>query len=267
MYNIAIGHGAGDSVTTGKFNTIIGPLAGDSLQDDDHNVMIGYASGTAAQSDNNVFVGGSSGANVSTGAGNVCIGSSAGNSTVLLTTGGSNVIIGLNARTVANSTDNSIVIGEAVTGVGSNNFTFGTGTTDSNIAHGATTITAPSDERYKENIANSSAGLSFINDLRPVTFQWKKEKDVPSDHRAYVADSDKRVMNSNGETNHGFIAQEVKTAIDNHAELKDGFDMWSEEVADGEGGRQRVAPAALIPMLVKAIQELSAEIETLKSGG
>ena len=32
-------------------------------------------------------------------------------------------------------------------------------------------------------------------------------------------------------------------------------------------GTQQVAPSALIPMLVKAIQELSAEIEKLKSGG
>ena len=86
-------------------------------------------------------------------------------------------------------------------------------------------------------------------------------------HRSYVEGSDERVMNSDGEINHGFIAQEVKTAIDNHSELKDGFDMWSEENIEGGGGRQRVAPAALIPILVKAIQELSAEIETLKSGG
>ena len=97
-----------------------------------------------------------------------------------------------------------------------------------------------------------------------MTFQCKKEKDVPSDHRSYVAGSEKRVMNSNGETNHGFIAQEVKAAIDNHTEIKDGFDMWMEDDADG---RQRVAPAALIPMLVKAIQELSAEVDKLKSGG
>ena len=27
-------------------------------------------------------------------------------------------------------------------------------------------------------------------------------------------------------TNHGFIAQEVKEAVDNHPELKDGFKMW-----------------------------------------
>ena len=27
--------------------------------------------------------------------------------------------------------------------------------------------------------------------------------------------------------NHGFIAQEVKAVIDNHSDIKDGFDMWT----------------------------------------
>ena len=153
-------------------------------------------------------------------------------------------------------------MGTGVTGVGGDNFTFGRGSLDSNIAFGATSITAPSDERYKENIEDSTAGLSFINDLRPVTFQWKKEKDIPSDHRAYVEDSENRVINDY--TNHGFIAQEVKTVIDNHSEIKDGFDMWAEDPIDK---RQRLGPTSLIPMLVKAIQELSAEVEKLKSGG
>jgi hypothetical protein len=40
--------------------------------------------------------------------------------------------------------------------------------------------------------------------------------------------------------------------------------MWSEDPTDG---RQRLGDGALIPMLVKAIQELSAEVDKLKSGG
>ena len=64
----------------------------------------------------------------------------------------------------------------------------------------------------------------------------------------------------NGKYNHGFIAQEVKEVIDRH-DFKEGFDMWSE---DGEDGRQRIGETALIPILVKAIQELSAEVEKLK---
>ena len=37
--------------------------------------------------------------------------------------------------------------------------------------------------------------------------------------------------------------------------------MWSQDEADG---RQRIGQTALIPILTKAIQELSAEVEELK---
>ena len=76
----------------------------------------------------------------------------------------------------------------------------------------------------------------------------------------YSEGSEERVMN--GKYNHGFVAQEVKEVIDNNSDIKDGFDMWSEDDADG---RQRIGETALIPMLVKSIQELSAEVEQLKS--
>ena len=63
-------------------------------------------------------------------------------------------------------------------------------------------------------------------------------------------------------TEHGFIAQEVKAAIDAHSEIEDGFDMWKK---DDDDGRQRLGSTALIPILVKAIQELSVEINALKA--
>jgi len=65
----------------------------------------------------------------------------------------------------------------------------------------------------------------------------------------------------NGKYNHGFIAQEVKEVIDNHPEIKEGFGMWSEDDADGA---QRIGEGALVPMLVKSIQELSAKVEDLE---
>jgi hypothetical protein len=64
-----------------------------------------------------------------------------------------------------------------------------------------------------------------------------------------------------GRTNHGFIAQEVKAAMDNHPEIKEGFGMWKEK-ADGT---QTVADGNLVPMLVTAVQELSAEVNTLQA--
>ena len=138
--------------------------------------------------------------------------------------------------------------------------TFGNATTDIRAAHGNTTWSAPSDERLKEEITTSTAGLSFVNDLRPVTYKWKKEKDIPTSLAGYVEGSEKRYKTDN--TEHGFIAQEVKTAIDAHSEIKDGFDMWSQ---DSEDGRQRVADGALIPILVKAVQELSAKNDALEA--
>ena len=77
--------------------------------------------------------------------------------------------------------------------------------------------------------------------------------------KAYKEGSEERTMN--GKYNHGFIAQEVKEVIDNH-NLKEGFDMWTEDEADG---RQRVAPASLMPLMVKALQELSTQVKELKT--
>jgi hypothetical protein len=65
----------------------------------------------------------------------------------------------------------------------------------------------------------------------------------------------------NSDTNHGFIAQEIKAAIDLHPEIKDGFKLWDER----DDGGQEVAEAALIPVLVKALQELSAKNDALEA--
>ena len=82
---------------------------------------------------------------------------------------------------------------------------------------------------------------------------------MPDTFRHYEKDSSDQYKNSF--TNHGFIAQEVKTAIDAHSEIKDGFNFWNER----EDGSQEVAETALIPVLVKAIQELSAKVTTLEA--
>ena len=67
-------------------------------------------------------------------------------------------------------------------------------------------------------------------------------------------------MFKSSQTQHGFIAQEIKAAIDADSSIADGFKLWD----DREDGSQEVAEAALIPVLVKAIQELTARLETLE---
>jgi trimeric autotransporter adhesin len=254
--NTAVGSGALANCTTGTRNTAMGKNSATALTTATDVSAIGRNALLACTTgSNNIAMGTNCLDSVTTGANNTAVGSLTGDD---LTTGSQNVAVGGSLAFSAVGATNQTVMGYAVTCVGNGNFTFGDGTTDSNIANGATSITAPSDVRLKEDIQDEKVGLDFINDLRPVTFQWKKEKDVPSEMKAHVVDSEKRVMN--GKYNHGFIAQEVKEVIDNY-DLKDGFDMWTEDETDG---RQRIGEASLMPLMVKAVQELSAKVEELE---
>jgi len=275
-YNTGIGYSAGNLITTGVDNTFIGALAGDATTTSNYNTGVGSgALGLNTTGATNTAVGRNSLRDCSTGSNNsalgdnalnavteggtnVGIGNSAGSSGVGLTTGSQNVIVGDYSHTSAVDSTNQIVMGYNVVGSGNGTITVGNATTDSTMTLGGTTWSAPSDLRYKKNIEDSTAGLSFINDLRPITFEWKNEGDLPEGHNARVEGSTTPYNNPN--TNHGFVAQEVKTAIDNHSEIKNGFSMWSEDEADD---KQRVADGYLVPMLVKAIQEQSALITAL----
>ena len=60
-------------------------------------------------------------------------------------------------------------------------------------------------------------------------------------------------------TMHGLIAQEVKQALDN-ADV-DTFSGWKER----SDGSQTVSREMFIMPLIKAVQQLSAEVESLKA--
>ena len=240
--NVALGGGAGYSVTSGADNTTLG-------------VNAGYAITTGVR---NVCVGKFAGGYLTTGGDNTIVGFNAGTEAVQLATGSQNVIIG-NYADVSSGTGAvaANIFGYDVNGA--NDFTtVGNGTDDIRAAHGTATWATVSDERVKKDIADSTVGLNFINELRPVTFNYKNKGDVPKEFRGYEEGSTETYKYST--TNHGFIAQEVKAVIDNHTDIADGFKLWDVR----ETGQQEVAEAALIPMLVKAIQELSAEVEKLK---
>tara|TARA_R110002020_G_scaffold72128_2_gene185658 strand:- start:1682 stop:3418 length:1737 start_codon:yes stop_codon:yes gene_type:complete len=261
MYNTAVGYEAGNDITTGTSNVFVGGLAGDALTTGSRNVALGYATLTDCTHSGNGYntcVGYEAGNSIVGGEQNTIVGANAGN---VLTSANRCTVVGYNCETSASGAFDQTVLGNEVTASGNSTFTFGTGSSDSAIGNGGTSISAPSDQRYKESIETSTAGIGFINDLRPVTYKWKMEKDIPTDHRAYVKDSTTRVMNAKDELYHGFIAQEVKAVVDNHSEIKNYDELWSEN----DDGRQRLAPAFLIPMLTKAIQELSAKNDALEA--
>lgn len=152
-----MGYAAGYYVTTGANNALFGANAGYNL------------TGT-----NNTILGAGAGTNMTDSGNNVIIGHNAGYGATPITTGSANVMVGVSTDVSAATGNYQIALGYNVTCTGNENFTFGNNTTDSNIAAGATTITAPSDVRLKEEIEDEKVGLNFINELRPVTFRWKK---------------------------------------------------------------------------------------------
>ena len=103
----------------------------------------------------------------------------------------------------------------------------------------STSITGISDVRHKENIRDLDTGLSAVLALKPRRFDWKEGKGIDRKDQP------------------GFIAQEVEKVLPELVEL------WTESQED-KNEYKGIRLADMIPTLVKAIQELSAEIETLK---
>jgi hypothetical protein len=225
-YNTAVGFAAGNNVSTGTNNTVVGGLAGLLLNQGSSNCFFGKDAGDTT------------------------------------TTGDKNICIGQNANNGSASGDHAIVIGHDISG-SSNDFSFGKASnivsndfdTDANWSRS-------SDQRLKKNIANSTLGLSFINALRPVKYNWKPNNELDSSDsqlaHLYKENAEDNEMNTEA-TMYNFIAQEVKAALD-AAGVSD-FSGWSED----QWGVQQVSREMFIMPLVKAVQELTARIEALES--
>ena len=103
-----------------------------------------------------------------------------------------------------------------------------------------------SDIRLKEQIVPTTLGLDFINDLNPVSYKWKKKKENKLD-----------------QTHYGIIAQEVVETLKkygiNSIEEFGGITHGGEE-EDYYGARYK----EFVPILIKAVQELSDEVKQLK---
>jgi hypothetical protein len=139
-----------------------------------------------------------------------------------------------------------------------------TGQADSNVTIGSSagkiynaftvnaTWTQTSDGRLKTNINDDSLGLSFINRLRPVTFNWKASPDIdPS--LPYYKETNERDTTT---VIHGLIAQEVKAALD--AEGCSTFNGWD---AGNDDTIQAISREMFISPLIKAMQELSTALD------
>ena len=100
-----------------------------------------------------------------------------------------------------------------------------------------------SDRRLKDNIQPNTLGLDFVNDLNPVSYKWKDEGVDTSTH-------------------YGIIAQDIIETLKDYG--IDSLDDFGGIVLDTEKDRYGARYTEFIPILIKAVQELSAEIKELK---
>jgi Chaperone of endosialidase len=141
----------------------------------------------------------------------------------------------LTASAASTSAENTYIVYS--TGASAYRFYVGLGGT---VNATNTTISAISDQRLKENVQDLDVGLDKIMALKPRKFDWKegKGKDIKGDR--------------------GWIAQEFEQVF------PDMIDTWMDKAPEGEEPYKSVR-ADLIPVLVKAMQEQQAIINSLKA--
>jgi hypothetical protein len=147
-----------------------------------------------------------------------------------LTTGSNNTVIGNGADVAAAASSNSVTLGNSSITV---------------IRAQVTTITALSDARDKTDVTALPIGLDFIKSLNPVKFTWQMRQ--PNEVK-------------DGTSEAGFIAQELQEAQEK-ADASDYLGL----VYDENPEKLEASPGKLVPVLVKAIQELCARVEELES--
>ena len=247
--NIGIGKNALDACTSGASNIAIGKDALSATDTESDNVCIGRSASISANSGAayNVVVGNLAGEGLTSGQSNTIIGYDAGDainsgccnlaigrgSGAGLETGSNSTCIGYNSSPAAAGTNNSVTLGNADIG---------------SLRCDVQTISSLSDRRDKEDIVDSPFGLDFIDSVRPVQFKWNR--------RVLKVDDENCVHN--GKTRIGFIAQELNEV------MPDGENDILKLVSSDNPERLEAAYGVFTPILVKAVQELSAEVKTLK---
>ncbi len=238
---VTIGRSAGYSNTTGQHRAILGAFAaqyntGSGNTAMGYNALKGPSSGTV-NGGYNVAIGRNAMDVLTTGSFNTAIGN---DSAENLQSGFFNTYLGRDSGTGHINGTNCTFVGNdsaPSTSGASNEIVLGNASISA-LRCQVTSITALSDRRDKTKIEDSNYGLNVIDKLKPVTFDWNTRDGA----KVGVKDL-------------GFIAQDLQEVDDENLKL----------VYDTNPEKLEASYGRLIPVLVKAIQELKAEIEILKS--
>lgn len=189
---------------------------------------IGYASGTSFTSGTNcTFIGFSAGSNYNP-------------------TFGTNVTcLGAQAQASSNTATNEITLGN---------------TSISVLRCAVTSITSLSDERDKKDITDLEYGLDFIESLQPKQFTWDNRPETQKvsdlDENGNIKEVEKEIESANkGKKDFGFIAQDVQPLDNDVLRL----------VYDENPDKLEMSYGKLVPILVKAVKELSEKVKALEA--
>jgi hypothetical protein len=146
-------------------------------------------------------------------------------------------------------------------------------TADNQVSLGNTAVTTlfvagslvwPSDGRLKKNIREDVPGLTFINLLRPVTYNydvhgWNQLIGVKEDKNANLPNADDAIARKEKIRYTGFIAQEVEKVAD-----KVKYDFSGVYKPQNDKDVYGLSYSDFVVPLVKAVQELSQQNDSLK---
>jgi trimeric autotransporter adhesin len=232
-FNTGVGRNSLYSNSTGIENTAVGHGSLYSNTVNSGNTAVGY---------NSLFA--------NTGWQNTSVGH---HSLQLNTTGNYNTAIGYNAGSIVTTGYNLTLIGidaNPTSGTASDQITLGNGFVTS-LRCNVQTITSLSDARDKKNITELSLGLDFITKLHPRQFNWDK--------REWYDDNVSDGSKTKEAPTAGFIAQEL-----DEVQQTEGAD-WLNLVLKDNPEKWEATYGNLLPVMVKAIQELKVENDKLKS--
>lgn len=139
--------------------------------------------------------------------------------------------------------DNSYVLGVGFTG-------------NSYSSVSAYTYYTSSDRRAKTDVKDSVLGLDFVKSLRPISYKWIVGGRTTDDNGNIIEHPGVR-------THYGFLAQEVKEAVDKSG--VNDFGGWSLADKNDPLSKQSLSMNEFIAPMVKAIQELSNRVDELEA--
>ena len=240
--NSCLGNESLISATTGTGNIGVGKYAGKSITTGNYNTIVGFSAASnsvAATGASNVAVGSDALSKITSASFNSVLGTEAGNN---VTSGFANIILG--AYTASGSIS-------PVFDVTTENNRVVVGTTATTNAYIQVAWTVVSDQRDKTDIEDIGYGLDFVQKLRPVKFK-RDNRDRYENGISNGTQKDKKYTL-------GFLAQNV-------AEAEAGSGASELLIVDDEKpDNLKLVETSMIPVLVKALQELKAEFDAYKT--